>query len=97
MSVSIIIDGETGPIGWCGIQTVNTLLDEEVQVDRFPIKMNYDKEVTFDCGLKLSKSGFKILFLGWRAKGPYRKRLIERLKRARPYYNWTFELRSDEV
>lgn len=85
----IFIDGETGPIGWSGIQTISTLLDEDVQDDRLPIRMDYDKEVSFDCDFKLSKSAFKLLFLGWRAKGPYRKRLIERLNKACPFYNWT--------
>lgn len=65
---SILINGETGPIGWSGIQTVSTLLDEDIQGNRYPIRMNYDKEATFDCDFKLSKSGFKLLFLGWRAK-----------------------------
>lgn len=94
---SILIDGESGPIGWSGIQTISTLSDEDIQNDQSPIRMDYDKEISFDCNFKLSKSGFKLLFLGWRAKGPYRKRLIERLKRARPFYNYTFELRSDEA
>ena len=94
---SILFDGETGPIGWSGIQTVSTLLDEDIQNDQPSIRMGHDKEISFDCDFKLSKSGFKLIFLGWRAKGPYRKRLIERLKRARPFYNWTFELRSDET
>lgn len=92
----IFIDDESGPIGWSGIQTVSTLLDEDIQDDQSPIRMDYDKEVSFDCDFKLSKSAFKLLFLGWRAKGPYRKRLIERLKKARPFYNWTI-WRSDEA
>ena len=64
----IFIDGETGPIGWSGIQTVSTLLDEDIQNDQSPIRMDYDKEISFDCNFKLSKSGFKLLFLGWRAR-----------------------------
>ena len=97
----IFIDGETGPIGWSGIQTVSTLLPDDYLEESHSIEWadfnDLRHPLTFTCDLRLSKKFKRALILGWRAKGPYRKRLIERLKRARSFYNWTLELRSDET
>lgn len=99
---SILINGETGPIGWSGIQTASTLLPEDYAEKHTNCTKWIDLDdlrhpLTFTCDLRLSEKFKRALIFGWRPKGPYRKRLIKKMEKAFPWHNFTFELRGDET
>lgn len=98
---SILFDGETRSIGWSGIQTVSTLLDDDIseEEDKNPKWINFDElrnPITFTVNMHLSEKLKRLLIFGWKAKGPYRKRLIKKMENAFPWHNFTFELGDDK-
>jgi hypothetical protein len=98
----IFIDGESGPIGWTGIQTISTLLDDDIfeEEDKNNKWIDFDElrnPITFTANMHLSEKLKRLLIFGWKAKGPYRKRLIKKMENTFPWHNFTFELGDDEA
>lgn len=73
------VSGDPRPIGWSGIETMETFSDDTLDNNEFPIFFNNSASYTMTFETRLSRYARNLLSYGWIKKSPVRKRLLKKL------------------
>lgn len=76
-------------------EEIPELVDDPI--DTPVMNFNYNKEISFTAEFKISKWFKRYMEYGWKARGPVRKRLLEKIKkRYLTYTTYLFERKEGE-